>query len=113
MRLIAADGVSVFALCRYCGDELERAREALELCSKCEGSPLCDRCGHRRADHTKVFVRGGARGCNRAVGDFQTLMSWTCGCERFRPIVGALSDASFAMPDPESPMLPPLRVRRG
>lgn len=48
----------MFGLCRYCGDELPRARRPLEICAKCNDSPLCDRCGHERGDHTRVFVHG-------------------------------------------------------
>lgn len=92
----AADNRRVFGLCRYCGDELSRARRPLEICAACEDSPLCDRCGHPRFDHTHVFVGGVRVGCNRRVGDFQTGTSWSCDCEGFRPIVGGLSQASFA-----------------
>jgi hypothetical protein len=101
----------VFGLCRYCGDELGRALWPLEICAKCENSPLCDRCGHPRADHTHVFVRATRVGCNRCVGDFQTLTSRPCDCEGFRPITGELSDASFAAPGAESDeTFPSLRV---
>jgi len=88
--------IHVFGLCRYCGDELSRARRPLEICAACEGSPLCDRCGHPRSDHNHVFVRGVRVGCNRRLGDFQTGMTWSCDCDGFRPIVGGLSEASFA-----------------
>lgn len=94
--------------CRYCGDELSRARQPLELCAKCENSPLCDRCGHPRGDHTHVFVRGVPLGCRRVIGDFQSLSSWRCDCEGFQPVVGALADASFTEPDPD-PLTKPLR----
>lgn len=86
----------MFSTCRYCGDELVRAREPFEICSNCENSPLCDRCGHPRSDHKAVFVRGRVAGCGRIIGDFQTLTSWRCGCEGFRPITGSLADAGFA-----------------
>jgi hypothetical protein len=103
----------VFSLCRYCGDTLSRARRPLEICSKCENSPLCDRCGHPRSEHTRVFVRNGRAGCNRRVGDFQTLASWACACEGFRPVTGALAEAAFAAATPESDggvSILPLRV---
>jgi hypothetical protein len=105
-----ADAGIVFRTCRYCGAELSRARKPLEVCSACENSPLCDRCGHPRGDHTHVFARGVASGCNRMVGDFQTLTSWRCDCEGFRPISGSLGEASFAQPDPDAAELPPLRL---
>jgi len=101
----------VFRLCRYCGAELDRARRPLEVCSSCEGSPLCDRCGHPRADHTRVFARRTAAGCRRVVGDFQSLSTWRCECEGFRPVSGALSEAAFADPDPD-PLAAPLRRSR-
>jgi hypothetical protein len=92
----------VFALCRYCGDKLERAREPLEICAKCENSPLCDRCGHPRSEHTQVYVRGVQPGCKKQVGDFQSLESWPCDCPGFQPVTGALSDATFASePEPD------------
>jgi hypothetical protein len=99
----------MFRLCRYCGDELSRARAPLEICARCEDSPLCDRCGHPRRDHTRVFARRNAKGCKRVVGDFQSLTSWQCECEGFRPVVGALADAAFAAPDAPG-RLPPLRL---
>ena len=46
-----------------------------------------------------MFVQGQSR-CNRRVGDFQTLTSWPCECEGFRPINGALSEATFAEASP-------------
>lgn len=107
---------STFGLCRYCGDELLRARQPREICAECEDSPLCDRCGHHRADHTQVFVRGVKVGCNKRIGDFQTGTSWSCGCQGFRPITGELSEASFAAAnDEQETPLPQLRIvqRRG
>lgn len=86
----------MFGLCRYCGEELPRARRPFETCAACDNSPLCDRCGHPRSDHTQVFVRGVRLGCDYRVGDFQTLTSQPCECEGFRPITGRLSEASFA-----------------
>jgi hypothetical protein len=100
----------MFGLCRYCGDELPRARRPLETCTKCEDSPLCDRCGHPRSEHSQVFVRGVPVGCSKVVGDFQTGAKWRCKCEGFRPITGELSEASFAAPDPDDE-LPLLRLR--
>ncbi|MGH3055972.1 MAG: hypothetical protein ACRDL7_13440 [Gaiellaceae bacterium] len=103
----------MFGLCRYCGDELARARRPLEICAKCEDSPLCDRCGHPRSDHSQVFVRGVHIGCNRRIGDFQTLTSGPCDCEGFHPISGSLSEASFAAPDDDhGATMAPLRVVR-
>jgi hypothetical protein len=107
-RAELADTGGVFRLCRYCGDELPRPRRPLEICAKCENSPLCDRCGHPRADHSHVFVRGVDVGCNRRIGDFQTLTSRPCDCEGFRPITGSLSEASFAAPDDDQGAPPPL-----
>ena len=91
----------MFRLCRYCGEELPRARRAFEICAKCNDSPLCDRCGHARGDHTRVFVHGQSR-CSKRLGDFQTGVTWKCKCEGFRPLSGALSDATFASARPSS-----------
>jgi hypothetical protein len=98
-------------MCRYCGAELDRAREPLEICAACENSPLCDGCGHPRGDHSHVFDRHGPRGCARIVGDFQSLTSWRCICEGFRPVSGTLADAAFAQPDSIPAALPALRLR--
>lgn len=97
----------MFGVCRYCGEELPRARRPLEVCAACEDSPLCDRCGHPRGDHTRVFTQVGAKGCRRTVADFQSLSRWQCGCEGFRPISGTLADATFASAETA---LPPLRL---
>ena len=108
-----SDLSGVFSVCRYCGDTLSRARRPLEICPKCEDSPLCDRCGHPRSEHTRVFVRDARTGCTRRVGDFQTFTSWACDCEGFRPVTGSLSEAAFAAATPDledgAPILP-LRV---
>jgi hypothetical protein len=42
------------------------------------------------------------------VGDFQSLRSWRCECEGFRPISGPFADASFAAAE-DAPVAP-LRV---
>lgn len=58
-----------------------------------------------------MFVRGVHVGCNRRIGDFQTLTSGSCDCEGFRPITGNLSDANFAAPDEDhETAMPSLRV---
>jgi hypothetical protein len=103
-----SDLLGVFSVCRYCGDTLSRARRPLEICSKCENSPLCDRCGHPRSEHTRVFVRDGRPGFNWRVGDFQTLTSSECDCEGFRPVVGALSEAAFAAATPDQDASAPI-----
>jgi hypothetical protein len=87
---------------------LERARVPRELCPACENSPLCDRCGHPRSDHVRVYVRGGPAGCGKIVGDFQSMRTWRCACEGFRPVTGTLADATFATAEVEP--LPPLRT---
>jgi hypothetical protein len=88
--------------CRYCGS-IGRLRlvEGLALCDDCANSPLCDRCGHPRRDHTHVFVRGVAVGCGYVSFDFQALATSGCDCEGFAPVRGRLRDAGFvAGPDP-------------
>jgi len=79
---------------------LERAREPLEICASCAGSPLCDRCGHARSKHTGVFDRGRA-GCSVIVRDFQSLSSSPCPCPGFESVRGPLRDATVAAPDPD------------
>lgn len=59
-----------------------------------------------------MFVRRNRKACERIVGDFQTGRSWPCDCEGFRPIDGALADASFAVVEEQVPELPALRLAR-
>jgi hypothetical protein len=98
-----------FSNCRYCGSELDRAREPLEVCPSCADSPLCDRCGHARSDHSYVFIAGGPAGCAFVIRDFQSLSAHPCACTGFSPVRAALRDAGFAKPDPD-PLTLPLRV---
>jgi hypothetical protein len=82
-------------------------------CPTCGGSPLCDRCGHPRRDHVRVYVQGGTRECRRRIGDFQTLTSTACTCAGYIPVEGSLADAGFAQADPvidEDLTMAPLRV---
>jgi hypothetical protein len=102
----------MFSLCRYCGAELDRPRRPLEVCTSCASSPLCNRCGHARAEHTHVFVSGGPTGCLVVTRDFQSLSTSRCACSGFEPVRGALRDAGFAGTDPD-PMTLPLRVITG
>jgi hypothetical protein len=109
-RLVSTAGRSPsFRQCRYCGDVLTRARAPLEVCASCADSPLCDRCGHPRADHTHVFTARAPRGCSRFINDFQSLSRSRCDCEGFLPIRTRLRDAAFTAPDPD-PLELPLRT---
>jgi hypothetical protein len=100
------------ALCRHGGEDTPRSDVPFTVCPACADSPLCDLCGHPRGDHGQVFIRGVMPGCDRRIGDFQTLTSRTCDCPGFRPIKGPVSDATFARTDVETddPPLPQLRV---
>jgi hypothetical protein len=99
----------MFRLCRYCGDELDGPCEPLEICPACASSPLCDRCGHARSDHTHVFVSGGPTGCLVVFSDFQSLSRSGCPCSGFQPVRGALRDPGFAESG-RDPLTLPLRV---
>jgi hypothetical protein len=99
----------MFRGCRYCGSQLDRAREPLEIFPSCADSPLCDACGHQRSDHCYVFISGGARGCGLVIRDFQSLSVRRCDCPGFSPVHGALRDAGFAEADPD-PLTLPLRI---
>ena len=60
-----------------------------------------------------MFIRGVVPECTRRIVDFQMLASSQCTCPGFRPIQGALGDASFAELDPEpEPEWPKLRIER-
>jgi hypothetical protein len=102
----------MFRSCRYCGSELDRAREPLEVCPSCADSPLCDGCGHPRSHHRHVFVAGGPAGCTYAIRDFQSLSSRCCDCSGFTPVRGELRDAAFAEPD-SRPLTGRLRIVQG
>ena len=78
-----------------------RLDEGLGVCRDCENSPLCDRCGHPRGDHVRVFHKRGAAGCDWDVFDFPTMTSEPCACAGFRPVTTPLSEATFAQPEPD------------
>jgi hypothetical protein len=99
----------MFSGCRYCGSKLDPPRAPLEVCSDCAGSPLCDRCGHARSDHSRVFVGGGRVGCLIVIHDFQSLSTSRSTRPGFAPVRGALRDAGFAVAEPD-PLMLPLRV---
>jgi len=76
-------------------------------CRSCEGSPLCDACGHPRSNHVAVF-RKGAPQCNLRALDVQSLSRLECDCAGYAAVEGRLSEAEFAQP--ETGPLPKLRV---
>jgi hypothetical protein len=88
--------------CRYCG-AVSRLRDVggFAVCDDCSNSPLCDECGHPRADHGQVYVRGVPPGCGFRVFDVQSLSKERCSCAAFRPIRGGLGEAVFTRPDPD------------
>ena len=75
-------------------------------CRTCGGSPLCDQCGHPRADHVAVYAKG-ERQCKFRAVDVQSLSHLPCACTSYTPVEGRLANASFAAPD--SGPLPRLR----
>ena len=56
-----------------------------------------------------MFVRGVRLGCDRIVGDFQSLTSWRCDCPGFAPIAAGIGAASFAQPNDEPDEIQALR----
>jgi hypothetical protein len=70
--------------CRHCGRGVRGSADST-VCAICAEAVLCDRCGHTRAEHVQVFVRGVVPACNRRVGDVPGLASWGCGCPGFSP----------------------------
>lgn len=97
--------------CRYCGSTSARELVLVEgemTCPACAGSPLCDRCGHPRRNHTGVFTPAG-RSCRHVWEEFQTGFRKACACEGFAPIVTELRDAGFTARE-ATDGLPPLRV---
>jgi hypothetical protein len=86
--------------CRLCGSRNDRqvvVRAGEHMCPRCAASPLCDRCGHRREDHTGVFIAAG-KTCTHRRYDVQSLSRIECPCEGFAPIQGSFAEATFAQP---------------
>jgi hypothetical protein len=97
--------------CRICGEVIDEAHAlsatATRGCARCGGSPLCDTCGHRRADHRGLFGTQGS-GCRTRIRDVPTLTLSFCACPGYSPRTEAFGEARFAEPEPS--VLPPLRV---
>lgn len=79
-------------------------------CRTCEGSPLCDSCGHPRSHHVAVF-RKGKRHCKFRAFDLQSLSRMDCDCPGYAVVDGQLADAGFAQVD--CAPIPQLRLADG
>jgi hypothetical protein len=93
-----ADPLAMWERCRYCGssDDRELVLIGGELaCTRCAGSPICDRCGHPRGIHTGVCDKH-SRTCKHVWVDFQTGTKVTCHCAGFASVTGRFRDAEFA-----------------
>jgi hypothetical protein len=81
-------------------------------CTRCEGSPLCGRCGHPRREHYGTFGGSESAGCKTKIYAADSLAVSRCGCEgyvRARDGVGASRFAREDVPVVETTM-PQLRV---
>ena len=81
-------------------------------CTRCEGSPLCGRCGHPRREHYGTFGGSKSAGCKTKIYAADSLAVSRCGCEgyvRARDGVGASRFTREDIPVVETTM-PQLRV---
>jgi hypothetical protein len=81
-------------------------------CTRCEGLPLCGRCGHPRRGHYGTFGGSKSTGCKTKIYVFDSLVVSRCGCEgylRARDGVGASRFVHEDVPAVEAKM-PKLRV---
>ncbi len=103
------------ALCRICGAKVAiwELRDASRGggCNRCEGSPLCARCGHRMKEHSGSFG-GPSRKCNFMIPDRDTVAISRCGCPGYVHATGPLAQADFATEDVPvvDTVMPTLRV---
>lgn len=102
--------------CRICGTTIATWEERSALlgggCARCEGSPLCDRCGHPRREHYGTFGGSKSAGCKKKIYADDSLAVSRCGCEghvRTRDGVGASQFVHEDVPVVETTM-PKLRV---
>jgi hypothetical protein len=70
-----------------CGATIATREERSALlgggCVRCEGSPLCDRCGHPRREHYGTFGRSKSAGFRKKIYADDTLAVSRCGCEGY------------------------------
>lgn len=90
-------------LCRICGArvviwELRDAQRG-GGCIRCDGSPLCSRCGHPRKEHVGVFNTTSRKGCTTKIPIPDGLAAGRCGCDGYIAATGRLAQASFATDD--------------
>ena len=103
-------------VCRICGATVA-TWELLDAqrgggCIRCDGSPLCSRCGHPRKQHLGVFSSAGRTGCRAEVPVPDTLGMGRCGCIGYVAARGPFGQATFATE--EAPLvdvvIPKLRI---
>jgi len=71
-------------VCRICGATVAtwelRSASGGGGCIRCEGSPLCSRCGHPRSEHIGVFAGSNRQACKIKVHAGDSLAVSRCGC---------------------------------
>jgi hypothetical protein len=87
-------------VCRVCGTTvaLFELRDATSGsgCTRCEGSLLCERCGHPRPEHFGVYVGAKRHGCDYVVRSEDSLAQSRCGCDGYLRATRPLAEAAFA-----------------
>jgi hypothetical protein len=91
-------------VCRICGARVAtwelRSASGGGGCIRCEGSPLCSRCGHPRSEHIGVFAGSNRQGCKIKVHARDSLAVSRCGCAGYVATSGQpLAQAAFASHD--------------
>jgi hypothetical protein len=103
-------------VCRICGATVAtwelRSASGGGGCTRCEGSPLCSRCGHPRSEHFGVFGGSDRHGCKIKVPARDSLAVSRCGCAGYVAASGPLAQAAFATDDVPlvDTVMPTLRV---
>ena len=91
------------AVCRSCGATVAiwELRDAAQGggCARCEGSPLCERCGHPRSEHSGVYAGARQRGCKVKIFALEDLAVSRCGCSGYQRATAPLAQAAFATED--------------
>lgn len=90
-------------VCRSCGATVA-TWELLDAqrgggCTRCDGSPLCSRCGHPRKEHVGVFSASGEKGCKIEIPVPDSLAMGRCGCAGYLAATGPLALAEFVSED--------------
>ena len=103
-------------VCRICGATVA-TWELLDAqrgggCIRCDGSPLCSKCGHPRKTHFGVLSATAQKGCKVKIQVADSLATGRCGCIGYTTMAGPVAQAAFV--EHEAPLvetaIPTLRI---